>query len=316
MPPKIVVITGPTATGKTRLGVLLCQRTGGEVVSADSMQIYRGMDIGTAKPDAAEMCGVPHHLMGVVSPHDNFSVSRYVEMASACTDDILNSGKLPFVVGGTGLYIESLVSGRSFAEASDSTELRLALSAEYDKLGGERMLNILKEKDPETALKLHSNDKKRIIRALEVISLTGKTKSQHDRETKLVPNRYDALKIALTFEDRTELYGRIDRRVDLMMERGLENEVRTLLERGISPACTAMQAIGYKELASAILGKCSISEAVETIKRESRRYAKRQLSWLRRDPEIRWIFWKKEPDFEKAVQLSTSFLEEYGIISA
>ncbi len=316
MPPKIVVITGPTATGKTRLGVLLCQKNGGEVVSADSMQIYRGMDIGTAKPDASEMCGVPHHLMGIVSPSDNFSVSRYVEMASSCADDILNRGKLPFIVGGTGLYIESLVSGRSFAEVSEGSELRLGLGAEYDELGGETMLSILKEKDPETASKLHANDKNRIVRALEILSLTGKTKSQHDRDTKSLPKRYDALKIALTFEDRAELYSRIDRRVDLMMEQGLENEVRTLLESGIPPTCTAMQAIGYKELAGAIEGNCSILEAVETIKQESRRYAKRQLSWFRRDPEIHWIFWKKEPDFEKGLQLSTSLLEEYGIISA
>lgn len=316
MPPKIVVITGPTATGKTRLGVLLCRKTGGEVVSADSMQIYRGMDIGTAKPTAAEMEGVAHHMMGVVSPQEQFSVSRYVDMAAACTDDILKRGKLPFLVGGTGLYIDSLISGRNFAHRAGDGELRCSLGAKYEALGGEKMLEMLAERDPETATRLHPNDKKRIVRALEVLELTGKTVSEHDRETRLLPNRYDALKIALTFADREELYRRIDLRVDMMMDLGLEAEVRALLAGGLSTESTAMQAIGYKELAAAIEGKCTVSEAVESIKRESRRYAKRQLSWLRRDESVHWIFWEKEPDYEKAIQSSTALLEEYGIISA
>jgi tRNA dimethylallyltransferase len=316
MPPKIVVITGPTATGKTRLGVLLCRKTGGEVVSADSMQIYRGMDIGTAKPTAAEMEGVAHHMMGVVSPQEQFSVSRYVDMAAACTDDILKRGKLPFLVGGTGLYIDSLISGRNFAHRAGDGELRCSLGAKYEALGGEKMLEMLAERDPETAARLHPNDKKRIVRALEVLELTGKTISEHDRETRLLPNRYDALKIALTFADREELYRRIDLRVDMMMDLGLEAEVRALLAGGLSTESTAMQAIGYKELAAAIEGKCTVSEAVESIKRESRRYAKRQLSWLRRDESVHWIFWEKEPDYEKAIQSSTALLEEYGIISA
>lgn len=316
MPPKIVVITGPTATGKTRLGVLLCRKTGGEVVSADSMQIYRGMDIGTAKPTAAEMEGVAHHMMGVVSPQEQFSVSRYVDMAAACTDDILKRGELPFLVGGTGLYIDSLISGRNFAHRAGDGELRCSLGAKYEALGGEKMLEMLAERDPETATRLHPNDKKRIVRALEVLELTGKTISEHDRETRLLPNRYDALKIALTFADREELYRRIDLRVDMMMDLGLEAEVRALLAGGLSTESTAMQAIGYKELAAAIEGKCTVSEAVESIKRESRRYAKRQLSWLRRDESVHWIFWEKEPDYEKAIQSSTALLEEYGIISA
>jgi tRNA dimethylallyltransferase len=316
MPPKIVVITGPTATGKTRLGVLLCRKTGGEVVSADSMQIYRGMDIGTAKPTAAEMEGVAHHMMGVVSPQEQFSVSRYVDMAAACTDEILKRGELPFLVGGTGLYIDSLISGRNFAHRAGDGELRCSLGAKYEALGGEKMLEMLAERDPETAARLHPNDKKRIVRALEVLELTGKTISEHDRETRLLPNRYDALKIALTFADREELYRRIDLRVDMMMDLGLEAEVRALLAGGLSTESTAMQAIGYKELAAAIEGKCTVSEAVESIKRESRRYAKRQLSWLRRDESVHWIFWEKEPDYEKAIQSSTALLEEYGIISA
>lgn len=316
MPPKIVVITGPTATGKTRLGVLLCRKTGGEVVSADSMQVYRGMDVGTAKPTATEMEGVAHHMMDIVSPREQFSVSRYIDMAAACADDILKRSKIPFLVGGTGLYIDSLISGRSFAQRTGDRELRHSLAAQYEALGGKKMLETLAEGDPETAARLHPNDKKRIVRALEVIELTGKTISEHDRETKLLPKRYDALKIALTFKDREELYRRINLRVDMMMDQGLESEVRSLLGGGLPSESTAMQAIGYKELAAAIEGKCTFSEAVESIKRESRRYAKRQLSWLRRDKSVHWIFWEKEPDYEKAIQSSTAFMEEYGIISA
>jgi len=316
MPPKIVVITGPTATGKTKLGILLCKKFGGEVVSADSMQVYKGMDIGTAKPSPDEMEGVPHHMLSVVSPHEQFSVSRYVEMAAECTDDILRRSKIPFLVGGTGLYIDSLISGRNFAGTTEDKDLRRTLSEKYDALGGEKMLEMLAKLDPERASRLHPNDKKRIVRAFEVIELTGRTLSEHDRETQLAPKRYDALKIVLTFKDREDLYRRIDLRVDMMMEAGLLDEVRSLLDSGLSPESTAMQAIGYKELVAAIEGKCTISEAVETIKRESRRYAKRQLSWLRRDKSVRWIFWENEPDYEKAIQLSTALMEEYGIISA
>lgn len=316
MPPKIVVITGPTATGKTKLGVLLCKKMGGEVVSADSMQIYRGMNIGTAMPSTEEMEGVPHHMLGVLEPGDAFSVSRYVEMASSCIDDILSRGKPAFLVGGTGLYIDSLISGREFADTSGEERLRSELSDRYDEIGGEGMLKLLAEKDPETAARLHSNDKKRVIRALEVVMLTGKTISQHDRETKALPKRYDAMKIALTFEDRADLYRRIDMRVDMMMEQGLESEVRSLLEKGLKPGSTAMQAIGYKEMTAAIEGKYSVSEAVSIIKQESRHYAKRQLSWLRRDEKVNWIYWKKVPDYDFAVQRSTTLMEEYGIISA
>jgi tRNA dimethylallyltransferase len=316
MPPKIVVITGPTATGKTKLGVLLSQKTNGEVVSADSMQLYSGMDIGTAKPGKEETEGVPHHMLGVISPFEPFSVSRYVDKASVCVDDILSRSKRAFLVGGTGLYIESLVSGREFAKSDSGENIRKEISENYDMVGGEEMLRKLAESDPETAARLHPNDKKRIIRAIEVLSLTGKPISEHDRETKELPKRYDALKIALTYEDRSQLYRRIDLRVDKMMEQGLENEVSSLLKQGVPRSATAMQAIGYKELVLAIEGKYSVEEAVFHIKQESRRYAKRQLSWLRRDLSTHWIYWKKEPDFEFAVQHSTMLMEKYGIISA
>ena len=225
-------------------------------------------------------------------------------------DDILRRGKLPIIVGGTGLYIDSLISGRDFAEKSDP-ELRERLTAKANALGGEKMLEELSKFDPQTAEKLHSNDIKRIVRAFEVYELTGKTIYQHDLETKSTPPRYDAVKIALTFGDRQDLYDRINARVDRMMEKGLEKEVRDLLDMGLTSEHTAMQAIGYKEMTDAVLGKCTVSEAVETIKMESRRYAKRQLSWLRRDDAINWIIWEKKPNISIGLQNSTNFLHQY-----
>ena len=254
MQPKLVVITGPTASGKTALGVALAQRLGGEVVSADSMQIYRGMDIGTAKPTPEEMQGVPHHMIDIADPAENYSVSRYAAQAAACVDDILARGKLPIVVGGTGLYIDSLIAGRTFADGTADTALRQELSERYDEIGGEGLLGELRKVDPERAARLHPADKKRIVRAMEVYILTGKTITQHDAETRAVPPRYDAAKIALDFADRQDLYDRIDRRVDAMVRQGLFDEVRALLAAGVPADCTAMQAIGYKELAAAVRG--------------------------------------------------------------
>ena len=293
--PGIIVITGPTATGKTALGALLARKIGGEVVSADSMQVYRRMDIGTAKPTAEEMLGVPHHLIDVIPPQEDYSVARYVADAQRSIGDILGRGKQPLLVGGTGLYIDSLLSGRSFSARGDAA-LRRKLEDEYDEAGGAAMLSKLGGFDRESAEKLYPNDKKRIVRALEAYLSTGKTISQHDRETKALPPRYCSLRFALTFSDRSELYARIDRRVDSMVAGGLEEEVRGLLGMGVSPEGTAMQAIGYKEMAAAIRGDLGMEAAVEKIKMESRRYAKRQLSWLRRDTGARWISWKGEPD--------------------
>ena len=312
-PKTIAVITGPTATGKTALGVALALAKNGEVISADSMQLYRGMVIGTAAPTPEEMRGVPHHMLAVADPREAYSVSRYVQEAGRCVEDVLRRGKLPILVGGTGLYIESLLAGREFAEGFGDTELRRSLGAEYDALGGEAMLQRLSEVDPETAGRLHPNDKKRIVRALEVYRLTGETISAHDRRTREQPPRYRSARIALTFLDREDLYRRIDRRVDDMMAAGLEEEVRALLRAGLPDNCTAMQAIGYKELCACLRGECSRQEAVETIKRQSRRYAKRQLSWLGRDKQLHWIRWEKTPDFGFALRDSTAFLERFGL---
>ena len=296
--PKIIVITGPTATGKTALGALLATKANGEVVSADSMQVYKHMDIGTAKPAEEEKLGIPHHMIDIVPPWEDYSAARYISDAALCIDDILRRGKLPILVGGTGLYIDSLLSGRVFSARGDAA-LRRELEAEYDEAGGEAMLRKLGVFDPESALKLHANDKKRVVRAIEAYQTTGKTISQHDRETKSFLPRYDPVKIALTFSERSVLYDRIDRRVDDMLLRGLEGEVRNLLKMGVPPGATSMQAIGYKEMTGAIFGESSLKDATDKIKMESRRYAKRQLTWLRRDGAVIWRAWEEAPDIEE-----------------
>ena len=288
MAEKILVITGPTATGKTALSVELAKKLGGEVVSADSMQIYRGMDIGTAKVTKAEMQGVAHHMIDIADPSEDYSVSRYVREADEAVRDILSRGKLPIVAGGTNLYIDSLIAGLDFADKAEDAGLRERLNAQYDDTGGEAMLEYLRGFDPERAAKLHAADKRRIVRAIEIYTLTGETITRHDEETKKRPKRYDAVKIALTFAERAVLYGRINARVDKMVADGLFDEVKGLLEAGLSPDCTAMQAIGYKEPAAYFRGEMSKDEAIELIKLSSRRYAKRQLTWLRRDTTVLW----------------------------
>ena len=313
MAEKIVVVAGPTASGKTALGIALAKDFNGEIVSADSMQIYRGMDIGTAKASLAEREGIPHHMLDVAEPWEDYSVARYVEQAEACCRDILRRGKLPILVGGTGLYIDSLVSGRDFAAVDSDQGLREALSAEYDALGGEAMHRRLQEIDPERAAILHPGDKRRIVRALEVYRLTGMTITEHDRQTRALPKRFDAAAIHLNFKNRAALYARIDRRVDMMVEQGLFREVEGLLAAGLSPESTAMQAIGYKEAVRSLRGELRQEEAVDLIKQASRRYAKRQLTWFNRDKEALPILWEDEPDFEYARRLSTEFLHSRGL---
>ena len=313
MTKKVVVIAGPTASGKTALGIELANFYGGEIVSADSMQIYRGMDIGTAKADAGERAAAVHHMLDVAQPREAYSVARYVEEAGACCDDILARGKLPIIVGGTGLYIDSLISGRSFAENEGDNALRERLRAEYTELGGEAMLEKLGAFDPERAQKLAATDERRIIRAIEVYMLTGITATEHDRRTRAVPPRYDAKRIVLGYKDRAQLYGHIDRRVDRMAEAGLFAEVERLLDSGLSEDTTAMQAIGYKEAVRAIKGEISRDEAVELIKLNSRHYAKRQMTWFRRWENTLGILWNDKPDLEKGRRLSTEFISDCGV---
>ena len=313
MPPKILVVSGPTASGKTRLAVELALQHNGEVVSADSMQIYRRMDIGTAKPTQEEMRGVPHHMIDVADPAEDFSVARYVEMAARCVDDILSRGKLPIVAGGTGLYIDSLLSGRTFAQFDTASPLRAELEERIRIQGGQALLEELAQVDPDSAARLHPNDEKRIVRALEVYLSTGKTITQHNIETRSIPPRYDALTLTLAFARREDMWARIDRRVDEMMEAGLVDEVQCLLDSGVPERCTSMQAIGYKEMAAALRGDGDTAAAAEEIKLRSRQYAKRQLTWFRRTPQAKWIFWDAVPDFTAALHASTGYLKEFGI---
>ena len=313
MPPKILVITGPTASGKTALAAALAKRRNGEVVSADSMQIYRRMDIGTAKPTQEEMGGIPHHMIDVAEPEENFSVARYVEMAAACIDDILSRGKLPILAGGTGLYVDSLLSGRTFAAFDAQSGLREELEGRYRLQGGQALLEELAQADPETAARLHPNDAKRIIRALEVWLTTGQTIAQHNQQTRALPPRYHALTLTLDFQRREDMWARIDRRVDQMMAAGLAREVDALLQSGIPETCTAMQAIGYKEMAAALRGRGDIWAAAEEIKLRSRQYAKRQRTWFHRNRNAKVLLWGAVPDFEGVLQASTENMEEFGI---
>ena len=314
MPPKIAVVVGPTASGKTKLAVELALAHNGEVVSADSMQIYRTLNIGTAKPTAEEMRGVPHHMLDVAEPEEDFSAARYVEMAAACVDDILARGKLPIVAGGTGLYIDSLLSGRTFAAFSAESPLRAQLQARAAQEGGERLWRELQGIDPEAAARLHPNDEKRVIRALEVWYQTGMTITEHNRMTQSIPPRYEALTLGLAFQEREDMWRRIDRRVDEMMEQGLVEEVRGVLARGIPPTCTAMQAIGYKEMVQAVRTGGDVIAAAEEVKLRSRQYAKRQLTWFRRDGATRWYRWGSEPDFQDALRASTGSMREFGLV--
>lgn len=313
MPPKIVIICGPTATGKTKLGVALAKHLNGEVVSADSMQIYRHMAIGTAQPSEEEREGIPHHMMAIVDPDENYSVARYVEEASARVDDILARGKVPILVGGTGLYIDALCAGRTFSAFRPESGCRERLQEIAAQGGLPCLWKDLQGIDPEAAEKLHPNDEKRIIRALEVWYETGETITQHNRRTRAIPPRYEALTIALTYRDRQALYDRIDRRVDGMMDQGLVEEVRNLLAMGIPKECTAMQAIGYKEMVEAVVNHGDIQAAAEEVKLRSRQYAKRQLTWFRRNKEAHWIYLENDPNFPAVVQDSTNFLRWKGL---
>ena len=308
---RVIVICGPTASGKTALGVALAKALDGEVVGADSMQLYRGMDIGTAKPTPQEMDGVPHHMIDVADPREDFSVARYVDMATPIVEDILRRGKRPLIVGGTGLYIDNLLAGRQFAAFSG--DKRRALEERCQREGLDRLYAELGRVDPQRQRELHPNDEKRVLRALEVYYETGRTMSDFNAESRTRPPRFQAARIALNYAQRQDLWARIDQRVDGMMAAGLPGEVKALLEEGIPPTATSMQAIGYKELAAAVTGGGDLQAAAEEVKLRSRQYAKRQLSWFRRHGDTHWITWEKNPNFSTALQSSTAFLKERGI---
>ena len=285
---KIICIAGPTASGKTALAVELAKLTGGEVVSCDSMQVYKRMDIGTAKPTREEMEGIPHHMLDVAEPEEDFSVSRYCELATPIVEDILARGKTAIVAGGTGLYMDALIRGNDFAPFP-STGMREKLEAQADAEGMEAMLELLRSIDPDSAARLHLADRKRIIRALEVYYETGETITAHNLKTQAIPPRFDPLWLGLDFEDRKDLYWRVDKRVDIMLEQGLVEEIRALLASGIPEKATAMQAIGYKEFVAALRGEMTIEAAADEVRKASRHYAKRQLTWFRRNKAMHWL---------------------------
>ena len=311
MPPQVVCVVGPTASGKTALGVWLAKHYNGEVVSCDSMQIYRRMDIGTAKPTREEMDGVPHHMIDVADPEEDYSAERYRREAVPVVDDILARGKLPIIVGGTGLYLDALLNGHDFAVKS--TGWREKLQKKYDVEGIQPLWEALTEIDPESATRLHPMDTKRVIRALEVWYETGETISAHNAATRLLPPRYTALKLGLNYENRADLYARIDARVEEMAASGLADEVRALLESGVSSGCTAMQAIGYKELCAAVENGGDLTAALDEVKLRSRQYAKRQLTWFRRDRTTRWYRHGSQPDPEALRRFAAEKLAEAGI---
>ena len=313
MAPKIACIAGPTACGKTTLGVLLAQRFCGEVVSVDSMQIYRGMTVGTAAPTSEEMQGVPHHMIAVADPAEQWSAAEYVSRATPVVDDILARGKLPVLVGGTGLWMDALIRGHGFAKGHAGGAIRRELEARLEREGIAPLLEELRQVDPESAERLHPADTKRILRALEVYRETGSTISAHNAATRMIPPRYDAVWIGLQFADRADMKALIDRRVDKMVQEGLLDEVRALLAMGLPRNATAMQAIGYKEFLGVLDGALTEPEAIELVKLRSRQYAKRQLTWLRRNPDIHWIFWEKDRDFARALQISTEILSASGL---
>ena len=309
MSKKIVVICGPTASGKTALSIALAKAFDGEVVSADSMQIYRRMDIGTAKPSLAEREGVPHHMLDVAQPGESYSVSRYAGEASACVEDILARGKLPIVCGGTGLYIDGLIRGTDFQPAGTDSGLRDKLEGEWEAQGAEAMMARLAAVDPDSAARLHLSDKRRILRALEVYLATGETITVHNARTKAIPPRYEAVMIGLNTEPRQILYDRIDRRVGVMLEQGLLQEVRSLLEDGLLEG-TAAQAIGYKELLAHFRGEMSLEAAADLIRQKSRNYAKRQLTWFRRDERVKWIVYNAPEAAQAVLQEATNYLQQ------
>ena len=307
---KIICIAGPTASGKTSLAIALAKLYDGEVISCDSMQIYKGMDIGTAKPTKEEMDGIVHHMLDVAAPTEDFSVSRYCEMAHPIVKDIISRGKTAIIAGGTGLYMDALIKGNDFASCP-STGMREKLEARADEEGMDAMLSLLASVDPQAAAKLHPADRKRILRALEVYYETGQTITAHNEKTKQIPPRYSPVWFALEDENRQDLYDRIDRRVGIMLENGLIGEIKALLNAGIPEKCTAMQAIGYKEFLDALNGQCTIEDAADQVRQASRRYAKRQLTWFRRNPNIHWLRRTSEEGTEEIVAKARPFLTKF-----
>ncbi|MBQ4630658.1 MAG: tRNA (adenosine(37)-N6)-dimethylallyltransferase MiaA [Clostridia bacterium] len=314
-PPKTVIaIVGPTGSGKTELSVRLAKYLDAEIISCDSMQVYKGMDIGTAKITKEEMCGVKHHLIDVLEPYENYSVSDFCHDAKCVADDIFSRGKCIVMVGGTGLYVDSFIKDIDFTETGSSDEIRRELG-EYAKDHGAPALHAMLESfDPESARAIHPNNQKRVIRAIEYYRLTGETISEHNKRTKEKPSPYNYIYFGIS-RPRQELYERIDKRVDIMMEQGLLDEVFALWKKGLSEKHTSMQALGYKEFLWYIKGKSTLDESVRILKRDSRHYAKRQLTWFGRNSEMHWLDLSGNKPGEDALEEAKNILRQNGVIS-
>ena len=308
---KVAAVVGPTASGKTALAVELARCLNGEVISCDSMQIYKKMNIGTAKPTLEEMKGIPHHMIDIVDPTFEYSCADYAQTAKDKINEVVLRGKYPIFCGGTGLYVDHVLSNTTFSDAGRDDEYRKELEKEIDEFGVQSVYEKLKEVDPETAVQIHPNNTKRVIRALEIYHTTGKTKSYWDIESQKNPPLYDANIILLDFADREKLYERINKRVDIMLDMGLVDEVKSLFEEyGDNISSTALQGIGYKEMICYLKGKCSLDEAVENIKKGTRNYAKRQLTWFRRNSLATRIYVDECSDFEKIVNIAKNVLTD------
>ena len=305
---QILALVGPTAVGKTKLSLRLAQDLKGEIISADSMQIYKGMDIGTAKASREERDLVPHHLIDIVDPDEEFSVADFQEEVDELIPKIDQQGKLPMLVGGTGLYVKSVIEGFIFPDMEKDWDLRNRLEEEAEEKGTEYVHDKLKEIDPKLADKLHPNDLRRVIRGIEVYRQTGKTSTHFKEKAKERPPRYDAVKIGL-FREREKLYDRINKRVDQMIDQGLIEEVRSLYQQGYDLELTSMQALGYKQLINHFEGEYDLEEAIRLIKRDTRHFAKRQLTWFKRDDNIKW-FDVGEYEFEELVTAVKSEISE------
>ena len=303
----LIVVAGPTASGKTGLAIDIANYVGGEIISADSMQIYKYMDIGSAKPTKEERAQAVHHMIYFLDPREEFSVADYTEMAHKVIADIYDRGKIPVMAGGTGLYINSVVNDVTFGEMDTDYALREELKKTAEEKGSEYLLEMLAEFDEVSAKRLHPNNLRRIIRAIEFYKITGKPISEHQEETKRTESRYNPLMLCVKW-DREELYDRINRRVDIMMDEGLLDEVKRLMDMGYTKDLNSMQGIGYKEVMDYFDGKTSLAETVEIIKQSSRRYAKRQLTWFRRDERIHYV--SSENPFGEAKLLIDDFLEK------
>ncbi len=284
----LVVIVGPTAVGKTEVSIRVARKIGGEIISGDSMQVYKHMDIGTAKPTRKEMAGIPHHMIDIVEPDEEFSVARFQKMVGEHIVNINQKGKIPIMVGGTGLYVRAVLEHYDFSPPGGDTDKREELLETARQKGNEYLVNLLKEVDPASAQRIHHNDTRRLVRALEVYYTTGRPISHFQYNTEELPPKYNLAYFGLTMS-RPNLYRKIEQRVDLMLARGLVDEVKRLLQMGFGPQSTAMQALGYKEIFAYLNGLYSLEEAVDLIKRDTRRFAKRQMTWFRRDSRIRWI---------------------------